>query len=82
MEILKLLIRVMIFLLSVLTFQSCGNQGWVIANIPLSPQDTVTNTVFIEIIDNDSTVHWYHAKIYNHSNWCFKHGEWEEIRIK
>ena len=82
MEILQLLIRAMIFLLSIIIIQGCGNQGWVVANIPLTPQDTVTNTVFIEIMDADSTVHWYHGKVYEDSNWCFKHEEFEDIRMR
>ena len=81
MEILKLLVRVMIFLLTIMGVQSCS-QGWIVGNIPLTPQDTVTNTVFIEIVDADSTTHWYHGKIYDHSNWCYAHDEWEDIRIK
>ena len=82
MEILKLLIRVMAFLLSIVTIQNCENEGWVVGNLPLSPQDTLTNTVFIEIVDADSTIHWYHRKIYEYSNWCYNHNEWEDIRIR
>jgi len=78
MEILKLLVRVMIFLLSI----SCSGKGWIIASIPVTPQDTAINTVFIEIVDADSTVHWYHGKIYDHSNWCYAHNAWEEVEVK
>ena len=77
MEILKLLVRVMIFLLSIIIIQSCGSNGWIIASIPLTPQDTVTNTVFIEIMDADSTIHWV---------WCtaiivigYRHQRLEEV---
>ncbi len=81
MEILKLLVRVMIFLLIITGIPNCS-QGWVVGSLPLTPQDTVTNTVFIEIVDADSTMHWYHGKIYEYSNWCYRHDEWEDIRIK
>ena len=72
----------MIFLLSMLTIQSCGSQGWIVANVPLTPQDTVTNTVFIEIVDADSVVHWFHGNISDYNNWCYKHEQLEEVRIK
>ena len=81
MEILKLLVQAMIFLLSIITIQSCGSQGWIIGNIPLTPQDSVTNSVFIEIVDADSTMHWYHGNITNY-NWCYKHEEYEEVVVK
>ena len=72
----------MIFLLSMLIVQGCGSQGWIIANVPLTPQDTVTNTVFIEIVDADSVVHWFHGNISDYSNWCYRHEQLEEVRIK
>ena len=67
MEILKLLVQVMTFLLIISGIPSCS-QGWVVANVPLTPQDTLTNTVFTEIIDADSIAHWYHGSISNHTN--------------
>jgi len=82
MEILKLLVRVMIFLLSIIVIQSCGSNGWIIASIPVTPQDTVTNTVFIEIVDADSSVHWFHGRISDHGNWCYKHQRIEEVEVK
>jgi len=78
MEILKLLVRVMIFLLSI----SCSGKGWIIASIPVTPQDTATNTVFIEIVDADSSVHWFHGRISDHGNWCYKHQRIEEVEVK
>jgi hypothetical protein len=82
MEILKLLVRVMIFLLSIIIIQSCGSNGWIIASIPVTPQDTVTNTVFIEIMDVDSTVHWFHGNISDYSNWCYRHQRLEEVIVQ
>ena len=81
MEILKLLVQVMTFLLIILGIPNC-NRGWIVGNIPLTPQDTVTNTVFIEIVDADSIVHWFHGSISNYSNWCYKHQRWEEVEVK
>ncbi len=82
METLKLLVQAMIFLLSIITIQNCGSSGWIVGNIPLTPQDTLTNTVFIEIMDADSTIHWYHGKVNNHSNYCYKHNRWEEVEVR
>ena len=81
MEILKLLVRVMIFLLIMSGIPSC-NQGWIVGNIPLTPQDTLTNTVFTEIMDVDSTIHWFHGRISDDSNWCYKHQRMEQIEVK
>tara|TARA_R100000388_G_C7138640_1_gene108869 strand:+ start:295 stop:519 length:225 start_codon:yes stop_codon:yes gene_type:complete len=73
----KILIRLIIFL----SLTGCGNQGWIIANIPLD-QETNTNTVFIEIVDSDSVIHWYHGRIYEESNYCYKHQHYEDVKIK
>lgn len=81
MEILKLLVRVMTFLLITSGIPSCS-QGWIVGNLPLTPQDTVQNTVFIEIVDADSVLHWYHGKIYESHNWCYIHDQLEDIAIK
>ena len=80
MAILKLLVQLMTFLLS-MSITSCS-QGWTIAGVEVTPSDTTKNTVFIEIIDTDSTVHWFHARIYKDLNWCYAHNEWEEVEVK
>ena len=67
----------MIFLL----FTGCGNQGWIVANIPLD-QETNTNKVFIEIVDSDSVIHLYHGIIYEESNYCYRHQNYEDVKIK
>ena len=67
----------LLFLLAVLMLAmltSCSS-GWSVAGYELTPQDTSENTVFIEIVSSDSVSHWY-------SNWCYKHGIWEDVRIK
>jgi len=74
----KILIRLMIFLL----LTGCGNQGWIVANIPLAPEDSVSNSVFIEILDADSVVHWFHGRISDDSNWCYKHQRLEEVKVR
>ena len=74
----KILTLLTIFLL----LTGCGNQGWIIANIPLAPEDSVSNSVFIEIMDADSVVHWFHGRISDYSNWCYKHQRLEEVEVK
>jgi len=76
-----LLIRVMIFLLSIIMLKSCS-PGWSVAGYELSPSDTTSNTVFVEIISSDSISHWYSDRINHGDNWCYRHGEWELVRIK
>ena len=78
MEILKLLVRVIVFLF-LITITGCS-QGWSVGGVVLTPQDTVQNTVFIEIMDADSNMHYYHGKIYTSSNWCWLHNEFEDIK--
>ena len=73
--------KIPILLITFLLLTSCGSQGWIIANMPLN-QETNTNTVFIEIVDSDSVIHWYHGKIYEESNYCYKHDSFEDIKIK
>ena len=74
----KILTLLTIFLL----LTGCGNQGWIVANLPLAPEDSVSNSVFIEIMDADSVVHWFHGRISNHGNWCYKHQRLEEVKIQ
>ncbi len=77
MEIFKLLVRVMIFLLFI-TITGCGT-GWSVGGYQVTPQDTVSNTVFIEIMGADSVMHYYHGKIYTKSNWCWVHHQFEDV---
>jgi len=78
MEVLKLLVRVMGILLCINIISGCS-QGWKVGGIQLTPQDTVTNTVFIEIMDADSNIHYYHGRLYTESNWCWKHNQFEDV---
>ena len=78
MVILKLLVRVIIFLF-LITITGCS-QGLSVGGVVLTPQNTVQNTVFIEIMDADSNMHYYHGKIYTSSNWCWLHNEFEDIK--
>ena len=73
----KILTPLIIFLL----LTSCTSQGWVIRNLSLTPSDTVRNSVFIEIMDVDSTIHWYYGRV-NSNNWCYKHDDWESVEVK
>ena len=80
MAILKLLVQLMTFLLS-MSVISCS-QGWIVAGVEVTPSDTIKNTVFIEIIDSDSIEHWYYNKIHTYGNWCYKHEQYEYIEAQ
>tara|TARA_R110001583_G_scaffold84474_3_gene222148 strand:+ start:1008 stop:1232 length:225 start_codon:yes stop_codon:yes gene_type:complete len=74
MEILKLLVQVITFLLSIFMLSSCSN-GWTVGNF----QDST----FVELIDQDSTAHYYDADIsFSKDSWCYTHNQWEIIRKK
>ena len=73
-----MLVRVMGILLCMNIISGCS-QGWKVGGIQLTPQDTVTNTVFIEIMDVDSNMHYYHGRLNTESNWCWKHNQFEDV---
>jgi len=75
---LKLLVRVMGFLLCMSMTGGCSH-GWSVAGYEITPQDTVTNTVFIEVMGVDSVLHYYHGKVYETSNWCWIHHQFEDV---
>ncbi len=77
MEILKLLVRVMILLLFI-TITGCGT-GWSVGGYQITPQDTVSNTVFIEVMGIDSVMHYYHGRVSTQSNWCWIHHQFEDV---
>jgi hypothetical protein len=73
----RTLVRVITILL-LTSFLGCG-QGWSVGGVVLTPQDTVSNTVFIEIMGADSVVHYYHGTVYTKSNWCWRHHQFEDV---
>lgn len=73
----RTLVRVITILL-LTSFLGCS-QGWSVGGVVLTPQDTVQNTVFIEIMDADSNMHYYHGRVYTRSNWCWLHHQFEDI---
>lgn len=73
-----MLVRVITLLLFITITTGCG-QGWSLGGIQLTPRDTVTNTVFIELMGVDSVVHYYHGKVYTQSNWCWLHHQFEDV---
>ena len=73
------LVQVTIFLLSIATLSSCSSSGWSVAGWELSPSDTSSNTVFIEIMGSDSTMHYYHGRILEQANWCWIHQCFEDL---
>ena len=68
-----------VILVIVVSFTGC-NSGWSVAGHDITPKDT-SNTVFIEILDQDSVMHWY-AKIYNGENWCYNHSQYEMVKVE
>lgn len=78
MEISKLLIQVITFLLSIFMLNSCSN-GWYVGNLQLSSDDSS----FVEIVDQDSTAHYYDYNVsFENDSWCYTHNQWEIIRKK
>ena len=73
----RILVRVTTILL-LTSFLGCS-QGWSVGGVVLTPQDTVQNTVFIEIMDADSNMHYYHGRVYTRSNWCWLHHQFEDV---
>ena len=55
------------------------SHGWSVGGVVLTPQDTVSNTVFIELMGADSVLHYYHGRVYTQSNWCWLHHQFEDI---
>ena len=78
METLKLLVQVIMLLSSTLMLSSCTN-GWSVGNFELSPEDSMYT--FLEIIDQDSTSHFYADRVsLDLDNWCFTHNQWESVK--
>ena len=57
---------------------SCSG-GWSVGGYELTPADTTKNTVFIEIMDTDSVIHYYYDGIYE-TNWCWIHEKYEDVK--
>lgn len=57
---------------------SCSG-GWSVGGYELTPADTTNNTVFIEIMDTDSTIHYYYNGVYE-TNWCWIHEQYEDVK--
>ena len=71
-----------VVLLIFLFLIGCTSQGWIVGNIPLDQQDSVSSVVFTEITDVDSVTHWYHGFINSDVNYCYKHDRLEEIKAQ
>ena len=74
----ELLVRVMGLLLFMGITGGCSH-GWSVGGYEITPQDTVTNTVFIEVMGIDSVLHYYHGRVYETSNWCWIHHQFEDV---
>ena len=73
-------IMLLIILGIITTIVGC-NSGWSVANLEITPSDN-QDTLYIVIIDQDSTTHWYDKAIYKEENYCYKHHIWEDVRKK
>ena len=58
---------------------SCSS-GWSVGGYELTPADTSKPSVFIEIRDTDSVLHYYHGGLYESSNWCWLHQTYEDVK--
>ncbi len=58
---------------------SCSG-GWSVGGYELTPADTSNPSVFIEIMDKDSVIHYYHGNLYESSNWCWLHQKFEIVK--
>ena len=67
-------------LLILMTLSSCKG-GWSVANLEITPSDN-QDSLYLVIIDQDSTTHWYNGAIYVEENYCYKHHIWEDVRKK
>ena len=70
-----------LFLISIFVltlFSSC--KSGTILEPKVYPDSIRYASVFNEIVDQDSSVHWY-SRIYEGSGWCYYHHQYEEIRL-
>jgi len=75
--VMRTAVRVMASML-LISLLGCS-QGWSLGGVALTPQDTVSNTVFIELMGADSVIHYYHGRVYTRSNWCWLHHQFEDL---
>tara|TARA_R100001198_G_C5221951_1_gene203792 strand:+ start:397 stop:663 length:267 start_codon:yes stop_codon:yes gene_type:complete len=66
--------------LIITSFYACSN-GWIVANIEVTPSDSVDISYLI-VVDQDSVSHWYENNIEIGDNYCYKHHIWEDVRKK
>jgi hypothetical protein len=80
----KIKISLSIYIVSILTLCvfafSMGCRGSYISGYSLDPDTTNHNsTIFNEIIDSDSSLHWY-VKLYDGELWCYYHNRYEMVK--
>ena len=71
----------LLLILGIITTLVGCNSGWSVANFEITPSNS-QDTLYIVIIDQDSTEHWYDKAIYTEENYCYKHHIWEDVRKK
>ncbi len=73
-------LQLMIYLFAILINLNCSN-GWSVMGLDLTEIEDV-NTVFIEVMDSDSSIHYYHERVYSTQNWCYLHQRFEDVARK
>jgi len=71
----------LLLILGIITTIVGCNSGWSVANLEITPSNN-QDTLYIIIVDQDSTIHWYNNSIYVEENYCYKHHIWENVRKK
>ena len=68
---------ILFFVYLLITVTSCTN-GWSLGNAQMSHSDSS----LVEIVDQDSTKHYYLSVDLENDSWCLQHHRWEEIDKK
>jgi len=45
----------------------------------VAPDSTHYSTIFNEIVDQDSVMHWF-TNLYDGTNWCYYHHKYEDLK--
>ena len=70
-------ISLLFVLIAISSFINC--KGSYFGGYSVNPDTTYNSTIFYEIYDQDSTIHWY-VYMYEGENWCYRHNRYEEVK--
>jgi len=75
-----LLVRLIVLVSSMFIASSCSN-GWSVLGFEPNLNDSMYT--FVEVMDQDSTLHFYSDNVrFDRDMWCFTHSRWEIVRKK